>query len=439
MKNIRTEVWAVIALTAALLSGCGGSRELSAKNPVTVTVWNYYNGTQKESFDQLVRKFNTTEGRDKGIIVEAFSKGSINELAQAVYDSAKRKVGSDNLPDVCAVYADTAYELDQQGLAADISSYLTEEELAEYVDAYIEEGHFDSSGSLKLFPVAKSTEVFAINKTDWDTFANATGASEDAFATWEGIVRTAEAYYQWTDSLTPEPDDGKAFFGRDAFANYIIIGSLQLGHEIFTVSDGKLTVDLDREAMRRLWDNYYVPYVNGYFASYGKFRSDDVKTGGLLAFVGATSGVTYFPNTVTLEDGTSYEIESQVYPLPNFEGTSPMAVQQGAGMMILKSDEKSEYASSVFLKWFTEEENNIEFAMASGYLPVKKTANNKELIVQTMGKGGGAKAELINENFLVGLDIVNQYQLYTTKPFDGGDKARVILNTSMDDKAKEDY
>lgn len=134
----------------------------------------------------------------------------------------------------------------------------------------------------------------------------------------------------------------RLFFGRDAFANYMIIGSLQLGHEIFKEKDGKTVLDLDKQTMRRLWDNYYVPYVNGYFGSYGKFRSDDVKTGQLAAFVGATSGISYFPTSVTLEDGTNYAIESKLYPLPNFQGTAPCAVQQGAGMMVFKSEEKKE-------------------------------------------------------------------------------------------------
>ncbi len=66
-------------------------------------------------------------------------------------------------------------------MAVDISKYLTAEEIGEYVDAYIEEGRFDGSEGIKVFPVAKSTEVFAINKTDWDKFAEATGRQTRLF------------------------------------------------------------------------------------------------------------------------------------------------------------------------------------------------------------------------------------------------------------------
>ena len=42
----------------------------------------------------------------------------------------------------------------------------------------------------------------------------------------EGLVKTAQRYYEWTDSLTEAPNDGKAFYGRDAMANYVLIGGL---------------------------------------------------------------------------------------------------------------------------------------------------------------------------------------------------------------------
>ena len=419
------------AFAVALMTGCEkkDSHGLSAKDPVSVTVWHYYNGIQKEEFDSLVQQFNETEGREKGIIVEASNKGSIDELSQKVTDSLNKVIGSEPLPDMFAAYADKVYEIDKMGLAVDISHYLTEEEMSEYVDAYLEEGRFDGSEGVKVFPIAKSTEVFALNKTDWDKFAAATGETDAAFATWEGITRVAEEYYKWTD--------GKAFFGRDAFANYMIIGSMQLGHEIFKTVDGKTVMDFDKETMRKLWDNYYVPYVKGYFASYGKFRSDDVKTGQLAAFVGSTSGISYFPASVTLEDGTNYGIECRIYPLPNFNKTAPCAVQQGAGMMILKSEEKREYAASVFLKWFTGIDNNIRFSVASGYLPVKKEAGVREKFEAVL-KESGEQDEAAMENLLIGLDTANTYRLYTTKPFEGGDRARTVLNYSMADKAKED-
>lgn len=175
----------------------------------------------------------------------------------------------------------------------DLKEYLTQEEQDKYIKSYIEEGEFSGDGSLKIFPTAKSTEIFMLNKTDWNKFAEATGADLSDLKTIEGVTKTAQAYYEWTDSQTKKKNDGKAFFGRDAVANYFLIGAKQLGTEIFSVKDSKVTLNFDKEIIRKIWDNYYVPFVKGYFAASGKFRSDDINTGNILSFVGSSAGATF--------------------------------------------------------------------------------------------------------------------------------------------------
>ena len=118
-------------------------------------------------------------------------------------------------------------------MLADLSQYFTDDELSGYVDEYIAEGRLEQPDALKIFPIAKSTELMMVNATDWDKFAAAENVTADDLSTWEGIVTTSEKYYNYTDALTPDiPDDGKAFFGRDSIANYIVIGAMQLGHPI---------------------------------------------------------------------------------------------------------------------------------------------------------------------------------------------------------------
>lgn len=430
MKKKR-HVWAAACLLAALLAGCGANqKDVAVKQPKMITVWTYYNGAQKESFDALVQQFNETEGAEQNIVVVTASKGTIGELSRAVSDSVDKKVGSDPLPQICAAYADNAFEINERGLLVDLNEYMTAEEMATFVDAYLEEGRFEAEDTLKLFPTAKSTEVLTVNMTDWEKFASETGASLDDLSTWEGLAGVSEEYYEWSG--------GKAFFGRDAFANYILVGSYQLGHEIFRLEDGKMVLDFDKDTMRRLWDNYYVPYVKGYYTASGKFRSDDLKTGNLIAFAGSNSGATYTPDTVTYEDGTSYKIACRILPLPNFEGTRPAAVQQGAGMMVLKSDQNLEAASVAFLKWFAEEEQNLEFSVRSGYLPVKKSANTREALQRVIDENQIEVSDIMLESFHVGIEEVQTYDLYTPKAFADGSSARGILNSGMSDLAKED-
>lgn len=435
----RFKIRALAALLCAglLLSGCGKDKVKTARldpnNPVTVTVWHYYNGTQQEAFDQLVTEFNHTEGLDQGIIVEASSLGSVVDLQTSVLDSANKKVGAAEMPNIFAAYADTAYAVDGLGLAADLNPYFTKDELNEYVDGYIEEGRFGTDDSLKIFPIAKSTEIFMLNKTDWDAFAKATGAELSQCETIEGVTELAEQYYNWTDSQTEKPDDGKAFFGRDAIANYFLIGAEQLGMELFAQKDGKPALHFDEDIVRKLWDNYYVPFVRGYFAANGRFRSDDVKTGKVISFVGSSSGATFFPSSVIIDDDHQYPIEVEVLPAPQFEGGQPTAVQQGAGMVVTQAEESEEYASVLFLKWFTDKQRNSKFSIESGYLPVKKEANDIEYIRE---QGATSDGDIVDRIVSVAIDTVNGNKLYTPKAFANGTEARNVLEYAITDAAE---
>lgn len=433
MKKLKVYLTTVLSLML-VLSGCSSKKDvLDPDHPVQISLWHYYNGAQQESFNDLIREFNDTVGKEKGIIVKASGQGNVNDLENNVLDSINGEAGVAEIPNIFAAYADTAYTVDRLGYAVDLTKYFTKKELEEYISSYIEEGEFSNDGSLKIFPIAKSTEIFMLNKTDWDKFSKATGTSLDELKTIEGVTKVSQKYYEWSDSLTEEKNDGKAFFGRDALANYFIIGFRQNGVQIFEMKDGIVTLNYDKEIVKKLWDNYYVPYIKGYFASSGRFCSDDIKTGNIIAFVGSSSGATFFPKEVILNDNESYKIEMSAFVAPQFENGEAFAVQQGAGMVVTKSDEAKETACAEFLKWFTKLDQNVKFSVDSGYLPVTKAANDKDVIKEKITTT--TETEQIIDK---AIDTIHQSTLYTTKAFENGTKARNVLEYSLSDKASED-
>ena len=422
-----------VGAMVAVLAGCSNSG-VKFKNPVTITVWTYYNGDQLETFNSLVDKFNEGEGKKMGVTVESSSQGSVNDLETNVLASVEGKVGADEMPNIFSAYADTAYTVDQMGKIADISGYLTKEEKEKYVQNYIEEGDFSGNGSIKIFPVAKSTELLFLNDTDWQAFSQATGTTYDDLATVEGLTAAAEKYYNWTDAQTEAPDDGRALFGRDAMANYLLIGAKELGCTIFDVQNGKMTLDFDKNVIRKLWDNYYVPFIKGYFEATGHFRSDDIKTGTILSYVGSSSSATFFPDSVMTSDDDSHSIELKVLPNPHFAGCEPVSVQQGAGMVVTKGDEAEIKASVTFLKYFTAPENNIQFSIGSGYLPVTREANKEEMLADSEV----AMTPEVKSVLQMAVKTVNENKLYTTRAFEGSKNARKVLEYAMSDLAVAD-
>ena len=417
-------------LAASLFSGCSGKKS----DPVTVTVWTYYNGDQLDAFNDLTEKFNDTVGKKDGITVETKSLGTAEDLEQNVLAAADGEVGASEVPNIFSAYSDTAYTMDQKDMLVDLSGYLTDKEKSEYVEEYLKEGDFSDDGSIKIFPVAKSTELLFLNDTDWQKFAEETGAQYEDLQTVEGLVETAEKYYNWTDSQTPEADDGKALFGRDAMANYLLVGAKELGCDIFEVKDGKMTLNFDEDVIRKLWDNYYVPYVKGYFSASGRFRSDDVKTGNVLGYVGSTSSATFFPTEVSDDSGDAHEIKLKVLPCPKFKDGDDYAVQQGAGMVVTKSSEDEVKASIKFLKWFTQSENSIEFSVGSGYLPVTNDANSIDKIKSVDSDISSSMEEILTKS----VAEINDNNLYYMHAFENGNDARTALQEAFGDTAQQD-
>ena len=429
-KRITSILYMICAASTLLFTGCGKSdtHGLSAKNPTSIKIWHYYNGALATAFDGLVSEFNNTVGREQGIVVNAESMSTVTDLENALWDSANEKVGAPDMPNIFQCYQDTAYALDKELSLVSFDDYVTEDEKNSYVKRFIDAGCIGENREWKLFPTAKSTEVLILNKTDWDKFAADTGADTKDLSTWEGLVNTAENYYEWSG--------GKAFFGRDAFANYPIIASSQLGHDIFQVTNGETVMDFDHDSMRKIWDHFYVPYVKGYFRHVGQYRSDDVKLGEIIALVCSSSSAVYFPAEVTPANSTSYPIEHLVLPLPNFDQTPSYAVQQGAGMAVTKSTEAEEYASVTFLKWFTQCEQNLKFSVNSGYMPVSVEAVTPENVEQYLAEN--PTNAIVSDTLRISIEENSEYVMYTPPAFTGGTQARSVLDTTMPALALKD-
>lgn len=418
-----------------VLTGCAGDQNTNTM----IEIRHHYNGAQKTALDEMIEEFNETLGFEKGIVVEAFSQGNINDLQKTILDSINKKVGAKEIPNIVTVYPDIARPLDELGLIVDLTQYIKNKEIEKYVDSYIEEGYLGKDQQFKILPIAKATEIMMVNKTDWDKFVSATGAKEEDLETWEGLAKTAELYYQWTDSLTELANDGRAFFGRDAMANFMLVGAKQLGQELFEVEDDITTVRINKVIMSRLWDYYYIPYIKGHYGSFGRFSTDDLRTGEIIALVGSTAGASYFPDDVTIGDEAHYNIEPLILPLPNFENTKPHAIQQGAGMIVLKSDKAHEKASVEFLKWFTEPKRNMAFCLETGYLPVTKEANIKNMFEEELQQAGEQNiSKQLQMALRVSMDQVETYELYKAEVFENGDEARGFLTKALRNQAQKD-
>ena len=366
--------WKLLAAALALalaLTGCGsgGDTPLDPKEPVTLTMWHNFGGTMQETMDELIDEFNSTVGREQGIIINVTAISSSAELQKSLNMIAAGDPGAPEMPHITTGYPKTAILFQQKGMLANLDDYFTGEELSGYIPSFVEEGRFE--GGLYVFPTAKSTEILYLNQTLFDRFAAATGVTMDSLATFEGLADAAQKYYEWTDAQTPEiPNDGKAFYAADSWLNLAQAGMAQQGGSLF--ENEKL--NLDNPTYAHIWDTICPPLLTGAFANYDGYSSDLSKTGDLVCSTGSSAGILFYGDTITYADGTVEPVEYSILPFPVFEGGEKLAIQRGNGMMVAKSDEAHEYASNLFLRWFTAPEQNMRFIASTGYLPVTQDA-----------------------------------------------------------------
>ncbi|OCS89250.1 extracellular solute-binding protein [Caryophanon latum] len=424
-----------VALFACVifLQGCSEKVDddpLDPNNPISITLWHYYSGNTKIKFDQLVETFNETVGIEKGILVDAQSQGDISRLETAVYDAANNKIGAQRLPDIFASYPDNAYRVSNSVAFVDLTHYFSDEELAEYREDFLQIGRLGKEQTLTILPIAKATENVFVNKTVWDAFSSDTGATLSMLSTWEGIATVSELYYKWSD--------GRAFFGIDSVANFMLSTAEQQGTSIVSYRSSKAEVKLDIEAMYAMWETYYVPMLKGYYAKEGRFSSDDAKLGVVAAYTGSTASAAYFPTEVTLSAQRIEPIESLVLPYPTFAQGEPVVTQQGAGMVIVKSDEAHEFAAAEFLKWFTDVEQNRAFAAATAYFPVKTEALDETAMLQAVQQEQEFTAPALNSSIATTIDMLKTYRLYGYPAFDNSYELRELLDRHLKEWVKRD-
>ena len=101
-------------------------------------------------------------------------------------------------------------------------------------------------------------------------------------------------------------------------------------------------------------------------------------------------------------------------PFPTFEGGKKIAIQRGNGLVVARSTPEKEQAAVLFLKWFTQPEQNMRFVASTGYLPVTKAAFENSMDQEI------ATNENVNIQKLLrtAVQVYSEYEFYIPPVFD---------------------
>lgn len=416
----------IIFLIAVLLFCTGCSNTVTKEEvPTTITVWHVYGGQTDSPLNDLIDQFNQTVGKQKQINVQVTSVSNTNTIRELVLAAANEEPGAPELPDLFISYPKTVLALPDDSILVDYKDYFSEEELSDFIPAFIEEGTIGDH--LVIFPVAKSTEIMFINQTIFDRFSQETGIGMEDLDTWEGLYKAAETYAEWSDAQTPDiPGDAKAMFVHDYYFNYFQVGVESLGEDFF--QGDKLAFG---PVFQTVWEPLAQAAFKGGVWLKGGYATESIRTGESIVSVASSASILYYSDVVTYSDNTSEDITIVSRPCPVFENGEKLVMQRGAGFCTVRSTPEREQAAVTFLKWLTEPEHNVEFVTRTGYMPVTRSAFENEL-PKAIEELESAKYVSLYQAYL---DTQKNYEFYVPPQL----QSYLSLETTLEDNVRAQF
>lgn len=322
-------------------------------------------------------------------------------------------------------YPKTVLAMPDSSVLVNYRDYFSNDELSRFVPEFMQEGMID--GKQLVLPIAKSTEILFINKTAFDRFAAATGVQLSDLRTWEGVFKAARKYSQWQKRKTPDQERAvRPFLAHDSYFDYFQVGVTSLGGSFFNSSGTGISYS---PVFDRVWKSYAEAAAEGAVWLGSGYASKAMKTGDAVAVVASSASVRYFADTVTYADNSSEKISIVSMPCPTFIGGEKLTMQRGAGICTVKSTPRREKACMTFLKWLTETERNVDFAVSLGYMPVKQEAFTSYL--------PQAISELTDPMYIslyqAFMQAKSEYKFYTPPQYED----YLAMETEFEDVARE--
>ena len=356
MKKLIALIFSLLLITSAMTS-CGQTTLLDPDAPVTLSLWHVYGEQADAPMNKLVEEFHATVGHEKGIVITVTNVTNTSKIGGQLKAAMNGEPGASEMPDLFSAHTSHAGLLGAENLV-NWNDWFSEKELDKYVQEFVDSGITDAG--LSIFPVTKSSYALFINGSQFERFSSDTGVTYEDLATWEGFFDAAEKYYEWSG--------GKTFCAMDYLIRHVELDLQSKKGAPEFEEDGWF--DFDDSAVYDSWMMFAEPLAKGHIAVSEQYSNTHVTTGQMLCGIGSTASITYFNDTVTYPDNTSEPMNLRVLPLPMSGADVEYIPQSGVGMAAYKTTEQKAEAAAVFVRWLTEGERNLDFAVQTGYMPV---------------------------------------------------------------------
>ena len=435
MKKIISLLLAIVMLMSiAMLAGCDSNAGTAANfqvpeggydgSAVTITFSHTLGSNLTPVLDQYIAEFNKLY---PNITIEVTQVGNYDD----VRDQVSVEITEGNQPNIAYCYPDhvalyniakAVVTLDDL-IASDIEVAradgtteilgLTDAQVADFIEGYYNEGRQFGDGLMYTLPLNKSTEVLYYNKT----FFEANNLTVPT--TWEEMEAVCAKILEVDPMCYP--------LGYDSESNWFITMTEQYGSPYTSAEPGNqfLFDNEQNHAFVKMFNSWYqkgyvtTQNIYGGYTS-GLFTNMETDTPNSYMSIGSSAGATH--QRPTKVDG-AYPFDVGIATIPQVDPANPKVISQGPSVCIFqKENEQEVIASWLFVKFLTTSpEFQAEFSMASGYVPVIKSAAENPVYADFMNNAnGGDQIAALSAKVCLG----QAHAYYTSPAFDGSSKAR---------------
>jgi len=370
--RMKAAILATIMLVSAACSAAAPGPQQSTEadialsGPVSITLWHALSGPQQKALDDLVAKFNSTNG--KGITVTALNQGGYTQL----YQKTLGAIQAGALPELAHAYESFVADYMKADVVVDLGPYkdsktngLNKQSQDDVYKGYYDTNTFPQYGNRLLsWPFTKSLAVMYVNE---DVLKDAGKAIPKTWDEFEATVRATTK----KDASGKTTRYGFAFNTDASYFNaqvYARGGTLMAADNKTVAWNGK-----EGLATLQMYDRMNKE-ATGYTPKGFDFQND-FAAGKLAFFLSSTSSVPFIKD---LADKAPFKWS--IANLPQTDPAKAKTVQFGANVAVFKSTPEKQLASWLFIKWFTDTEQSAQFASTSYYMPVRKTASDQQVL-----------------------------------------------------------
>lgn len=328
-----------------------------------VEFWYPLGGSNGEVFRSMVEGFNDSHN---GIEINAIYQGGYGDTARKVINS----LASDNLPDGGLIPAAPLFTGREGNYL--VQKYINGPNGLDTSDFFSVLWDYNKyNGTISSLPFNNSTPILYYNK---ELMKDAGLDPSSPPSTWDELLQMARKINDQLSGVMPINIHDTDWL----FKAFI----LQAGGRIMNndASAPRFNSCAGIQAM-----NLYKTLINENLMPKGQHGDQPLNTfvAGRLAFMLATTG--YVSNAL---EGADFEFGTDMLPKKNYRG----ATVGGAALTMFPSTEEKQQATWEFLKWLISPENIVRWSMKTGYIPIRKSVAQSEMMQQFWEKNPQYKA-----------------------------------------------